>query len=212
MAELVTTTSSGAGRVTPLRPWGRTYATTCATTSTVVRAASGVVPAHEDVTARTQAEEALRGQAELLNLAHDAIIVRDPQSTITFWNRGAERLYGWSATEALGRVMHDLLRTRFPVSPADVDACLRRDGFWSGELVHTTRDGRQILVESHQALRRCRVGGIRRYVATWQMRAGAAMCHSEKAAQAAQGGVDERDRVHPAPTGRRHRPALRAHS
>ena len=208
MAELVTTTSSGACRVTPLRPLGRTYATT----RTVVRAASGVVPAHEDVTARKQAEEALRGQAELLNLAHDAIIVRDPQSTITFWNRGAERLYGWSATEALGRVTHDLLRTQDPSPLADIEACLLREGFWSGELVHSTRDGRQIVVESHQALRRCRVAGICRYMATWQMLAGAAMCHSEKAAQAAQGVVDERDCVHPAPTGRRHRPALRAHS
>jgi PAS domain S-box-containing protein len=121
-----------------------------------VRAASGVVPAHEDGTARTQAEEALRGQAELLNLAHDAIIVRDPQSTITFWNRGAERLYGWSATEALGRVTHDLLRTQDPIPLADIAACLLREGFWSGELV----------VESHQVLRRCRVGGIRRYMAT----------------------------------------------
>jgi PAS domain S-box-containing protein len=208
VAGLVTTTSSGACRVTPLRPVGRTYATT----HTVVRAASGVVPAHEDVTARKQAEEALREQTELLNLAHDAIIVRDPQSTITFWNRGAERLYGWSAAQAVGQLTHRLLQTRFPASPAEMDACLRRDGLWSGELVHTTRDGRQIVVESHQALRRCRVGGIRRYMATWQMRAGAAMCHSEKAAQVAQGVVDERDRVHPAPTGRRHRPALRAHS
>jgi PAS domain S-box-containing protein len=208
VADLVTTTSSGACRVTPLRPLGRTYATT----STVVRAASGVVPAREDVTVRKQAEEVLPGQAELLNLAQDAIIVRDPHSTITFWNCGAERLYGWNATEALGRVTHDLLQTRFLVPLADIDACLQRDGIWSGELVHTTRDGRQLVVESHQVLRRCRVGGIRRYMATWQMRAGAATCHSEKAAQVAQGVVDERDRVHPAPTGRRHRPALRAHS
>src|SRR5437763_7109203 len=150
MTELVTTTSSGACRVTPLRPLGRTYATT----NTVVRAASGVVLAHEDVTARKQAEEALRGQAELLNLAHDAIIVRDPQGTITFWNRGAERLYGWSAAEALGQMTPSLLQTQVPVSPAEIDACLQRNGFWSGELVHTTRDGRQIVAESHQALRR----------------------------------------------------------
>jgi PAS domain S-box-containing protein len=128
----------------------------------VVRAASGVVPAHEEVTARTQVEEALRGQAELLDLAHDAIIVRDPQSTITFWNRGAERLYGWSAAEALGRVTHDLLRTQDPIPLADIKVCLLREGVWSGELVHTTRDGRQIVVESHQVLRRCHVGGIRR--------------------------------------------------
>jgi len=154
MAELVTITSSGAGRVRSLRPLGRTYVTTY----TAVRATSGVAPAHEGPTARKQAEEALRGQAELLNLAHDAIIVRDPQSTITFWNRGAERLYGWSAAEAVGQMTHSLLQTQVPISSAEIDACLQQDGFWSGELVHTARDGRQVVAESHQALRRDAAG------------------------------------------------------
>jgi PAS domain S-box-containing protein len=123
-----------------------------------VRAASGTVVAAavvaHDITERKRAEAALREQAELLNLAHDAIIVRDPQSTITFWSRGAERLYGWSAAEAVGQMTHSLLQTQCPVSPADVDACLERDGFWSGQLLHMTRDGGQVIVESHQALRR----------------------------------------------------------
>jgi PAS domain S-box-containing protein len=110
-----------------------------------------VVVSYVDLTTRVQAEERYRS---LLDAVPDAIIVRDSQSIITFWNRGAEHLYGWSAAEAVGQMAHRLLQTRFPVSPADVDACLQRDGFWSGELVHTTRDGRQIVVESHQALRR----------------------------------------------------------
>ena len=110
-----------------------------------------VVVSYVDLTARAQTEEHFRS---LLEALPDAIIVRDAQSLITFWNHGAEHLYGWSAAEAVGHLTHRLLRTRFPVSPADVDACLQRDGFWSGELVHTTRDGRQVVVESHQALRR----------------------------------------------------------
>src|SRR5438093_10276943 len=118
MAELDTGTSSGACRATPATPLGRTYDTTY----TPVRdpqtgAVVEIQCASRDITAHKQAEEALRGQAELLNLAHDAIIVRDSQSIITFWNRGAERLYGWSAAEALGRVTHELLQTQFPVSP-----------------------------------------------------------------------------------------------
>src|SRR5215813_11076134 len=64
-----------------------------------------------DLTEVKAAEQGLRNQAELLNLAHDAIIVRDPESRITFWNPGAETAYGWSAAEAMGKVTHDLLQT-----------------------------------------------------------------------------------------------------
>jgi PAS domain S-box-containing protein len=97
--------------------------------------------------------ERLRTQADLLQLAHDAIIVRDPAGTITFWNRGAIRLYGWPAAEAIGRVIDDLLRTVFPISREDTDACLAQEGVWTGELIHTTREGGRLIVESRQALR-----------------------------------------------------------
>jgi PAS domain S-box-containing protein len=107
-----------------------------------------------DVSARKEAEEELRKQAELLGLAHDAIIVRDAQDRVIFWNRGAERTYGWTAAEAFGRITHDLLQTKFPVALEAIDATLRERGEWEGELPHITRDGRMIVVTSRQSLRR----------------------------------------------------------
>jgi PAS domain S-box-containing protein len=102
--------------------------------------------------ARAQQAEQLRLQFELLELSRDAILVRDPVNRVLFWNRGAEQLYGWTAREALGRLTHSLLKTRFPTSRADVEAHLAQDGYWEGELVHTCRDGHLVTVESRQAL------------------------------------------------------------
>jgi PAS domain S-box-containing protein len=107
-----------------------------------------------DISDRKEVEEKLRKQAELLSLAHDAIIVRDPESRIIFWNAGAEKTYGWTATEAFGKETHELLQTRFPVSRQAVDVALRQQGQWEGELTHITRQGRPIVVTSRQSLRR----------------------------------------------------------
>jgi two-component system, LuxR family, sensor kinase FixL len=85
-------------------------------------------------------------------------IVRDLDGTIRFWSAGAERLYGWSRTDAIGRRSHDLLATRLPQPLDDVQALLLADGAWRGELQHRTRDGRTVLVASHWALRRTREG------------------------------------------------------
>ncbi len=90
---------------------------------------------------------------ELIDLANDAIIVRDlATATILRWNRAAERLYGWTAAEALGKTTHALLKTRFPVPFMDIQSILRARGLWSGELIHHTRDGRQVTVESRWSL------------------------------------------------------------
>jgi PAS domain S-box-containing protein len=102
--------------------------------------------------ARAQQAEQLRLQAELLALSRDAILVRDSMSRVLFWNAGAEQLYGWTQQEALGRITHSLLKTRFSTSRADVDRHLAQDGSWEGELVHTCRDGRLVTVESRQAV------------------------------------------------------------
>jgi len=96
-----------------------------------------------------------RKRAELLDLAHDAVIVRDPvESRVMFWNREAQAIYGYSPAEALGQVTHELLATVFPESRQAVDDALAREGRWVGELRHTRKDGTVIVVSSRQALQR----------------------------------------------------------
>jgi len=89
---------------------------------------------------------------ELIALAHDAIIVRTPTSTIISWNQGAEKLYGWTEQEAAGRVSHKLLQTVFPHSREVTDNLLALQGQWEGQLTHTCRNGAQVIVESLQVL------------------------------------------------------------
>ena len=101
-----------------------------------------------DISKRKQAEEQLREQAILLDMAHDAIIVRDHQAHVSFWNKGAVHTYGWSEEEAMGRVTHQLLQTRFPVPLQQIENTVALKGQWEGELTHTTRDGRSIVVAS----------------------------------------------------------------
>ncbi|MBV8205804.1 MAG: PAS domain S-box protein [Acidobacteria bacterium] len=86
--------------------------------------------------------------ANLLHLANDAILVIDLAGIIEFWNRGAERLYGYTSGEALNRCAHELLKTSFPVPLDDILGWTRRAHEWNGELVHTAKDGRRIVVSS----------------------------------------------------------------
>ncbi|WGD29800.1 PAS domain S-box protein [Ancylobacter sp. WKF20] len=101
-----------------------------------------------------RAGDALRDQAALLDLTHDAILVRDAGDTILYWNRGAEELYGWTAAEAIGHRAAELLRTGFPVSLEAAVAELERDGRWEGELRHARKDGSRVIVASRWALHR----------------------------------------------------------
>jgi PAS domain S-box-containing protein len=93
-------------------------------------------------------------QASLLNLTHDTIFVRDMRDIITYWNRGAHELFGWTPEEAIGKRSHDLLRTVFPASIDDIGAELLRTGRWEGELKHTKADGTEVVVSSRWSLRR----------------------------------------------------------
>jgi PAS domain S-box-containing protein len=103
----------------------------------------------EDISARKCAEELLKRQADLLDQSHDAILeLQTDGRGIVYWNRGAERLYGYTAAEAQGRRTHELLRTRAPIPIKDIDTQVVHGKSWCGELTHTTRDGRDIVVES----------------------------------------------------------------
>ncbi len=93
-------------------------------------------------------------QASLLNLTHDTIFVRDMNDVITYWNRGAEELYGFAAEEAVGKSSRALLRTVLPQSMESISAQLLRSGRWEGELKHVKADGTEVLVSSRWSLRR----------------------------------------------------------
>jgi two-component system sensor kinase FixL len=105
-----------------------------------------------EIAERQRGEQALREQARLLDLTHDAIFVRDTNDVITYWNHAAEELYGWTKQEAVGKVSHQLMQTIFPAPVEEVSAELRRTGRWEGELVHTRRDGAQVTVASRWSL------------------------------------------------------------
>jgi PAS domain S-box-containing protein len=114
-----------------------------------------VIGAFTDITDRKQAEEQMRQQAALLGLAHDAIMVRGMErSEIQFWNRGAADTYGWSAAEALGKISHSLLQTKFPVPLPTIEKCVTEQGEWQGELKHTARDGKEIIVTTRWSILR----------------------------------------------------------
>ena len=135
--------------------WAGTSLATKVLDTIIVSVGENLVVSARDVTERRRSEEELRLRAELLDLAHDAVIVRDPaESRVTFWNREAQAIYGYSPAEALDRVLHDLLATVFPESKQAVADALARDGRWVGELRHTRKDGTGIVVSSRQALQR----------------------------------------------------------
>ena len=112
------------------------------------------VAAFADISDRRAAERALFDQASLLDLAHDAILVWDAGHVITFWNRGAERTYGFTRGEAVGRTVSELLNSECTAPMADLEAELDTTGSWQGELVQTRKDGQRIVLASRWAGRR----------------------------------------------------------
>jgi len=121
----------------------------------------------QDITQRKRAEDelrhqrdALRRQAALIDLSHDAVIVADRNRVITGWNSGAQEIYGWTETEAFGKVMHEFLRTSAAVTPAAIDEILAQSGRWDGDLQHRRHDGSLILVDSRQVLLRDAQGSV----------------------------------------------------
>jgi PAS domain S-box-containing protein len=107
-----------------------------------------------DITERKRTEKRLAEQARLLDLSNDAILVRDQNNRITYWNHGARELYGYSSEEALGKVTHELLKTEYPESLEEIQKKLEHDDRWRGEVVHTCKDGTKVVVMGRWALDR----------------------------------------------------------
>lgn len=101
------------------------------------------------ILSRLGVEETLRKQARLIDLAPAAVIVRELGGIIQFWSQGAEAMYGWTEMEALGKRTHELFQTEFPEPLKEIIATVVQGGKWKGELRHRTKDGREIVVESH---------------------------------------------------------------
>ncbi len=98
--------------------------------------------------------EELREQASLLRLTHDAVYARDMKGVISYWNYGAEALFGWPAEHAVGKLAHELLKTASPLPFEQIEAELLANGHWEGELLKTKKDGIQIVVASRWSLKR----------------------------------------------------------
>jgi two-component system cell cycle sensor histidine kinase/response regulator CckA len=103
-------------------------------------------------------EESLQRHADLMELTGEAILGWEMEGPIVYWNHGAEKLYGFSRGEAIGRSSHEVFSTLFPGVELDLKPILAETGEWSGEVKHFTPDGRQLIVERHVRLVRERSG------------------------------------------------------
>lgn len=110
------------------------------------------VAIRSDITERKRAEEQIREQAALLDQAQDAILVRDLDQNILFWNKGAEKIYGWSVEEVIGKNAADILFKDRSVQFDTARQAIIQDGEWKGEMHHVRRDGNEIIVESRWTL------------------------------------------------------------
>ena len=114
----------------------------------------GIFAAARDITERIRADEKLREQAALLDLAHDAIILRGMDGRIALWSRGASDTYGYSAEEAVGKISQELLKTAFPMALKEIQQYIGQAREWEGELRHRRKDGAEIVVASRWSLLR----------------------------------------------------------
>ena len=123
----------------------------------VIRDANGkpvrMIGGMTDLTERRRTEDKLREQAALLDKAQDAILVRDLDNRIMYWNKSAERLYGWSTEEALGKSVQDLLY-RDPAQFLSATEATMQAGEWTGNIEQYTRSGEKRIIEGRWTLLR----------------------------------------------------------
>lgn len=114
---------------------------------------NGLAIYFRDVTDRRNSQRQLYQQMQMLDLANDSIIIQDLDTAIiTYWNQGAARRYGWSAAEAIGQSTTELLKTVLPEPMEAIREAILQDGYWTGELTQTTRDGCSIITNSRWTL------------------------------------------------------------
>src|SRR5687767_2487199 len=110
------------------------------------------VAIRSDITERKRAEEQIREQAALLDQAQDAILVRDLDQNVLFWNKGAEHIYGWTAEEAVGKNALDLIFKQPSQQFETARKTVIEKGEWIGEMHQTRRNGSAIIIESRWTL------------------------------------------------------------
>ncbi len=98
---------------------------------------------------RKKLDEAVQRQADLIDLSPDAIITKKPDDTVTFWSLGAEKMYGYTRAEALGKKTRALFRTKFSSQMENIEERLKKEGKWSGELCHETKSGCELSIQSY---------------------------------------------------------------
>ena len=135
---------------------------------TLIRESDGtpksILIINTDITEAKHAEEQIREQAALLDHAQDAILLLDLEGRINYWNRSAERIFGWSAREALGSKVQDLLYDSQKLYETPLKATLSR-GNWIGEMTKRTKSGGEVLIESRWTLVRDEAGQPRAILA-----------------------------------------------
>jgi PAS domain S-box-containing protein len=114
---------------------------------------SGAIGLNQDLTRRRRAEETLREQAALLDLAHDAIFDCALDGTILFWNQGAEIMYGWTKEEALGKMSHVMLQSKFQEPLEQIVDKVIQNGRWEGEFSQVNRYGKRLITLGRWALK-----------------------------------------------------------
>lgn len=113
---------------------------------------NAVVANFRNISQRKQIEGKLKEQAALITVANDAFIVLDKENKIMSWNAGAERIYGYTEKEVLGKVAPKVLKTKFPIPFEEIRKKIYSVGTWRGEIEHTKKNGQVIMVDSNWVL------------------------------------------------------------
>ena len=140
------------GPIIGLRSDGREFPLEAAVSKTVINGQQLLTAMIRDVSERESSRRQIREQTAMLDQVSDAIQVRDEDDRIVYWNRGSEQLYGWTAAEALGHTVGELMSPPRSPEPEESRQATREHGQWVGELSQLTKAGQELLVEQRRTL------------------------------------------------------------